>query len=93
METNTRGGSPKLLPLPDKAPADARDLILAPLEVWGVDAFLDTKVTIKLRIKTVPLKQWDVGRELRRRILRALEQNDIPLTPAPTRLYVAKEDG
>ncbi len=32
VETNTRGGSPKLLPLPDKAPADARDLILAPLE-------------------------------------------------------------
>jgi DNA helicase HerA-like ATPase len=32
VETNTRGGSPKLLPLPDKPPADARDLILAPLE-------------------------------------------------------------
>jgi hypothetical protein len=31
VETNTRGGSPKLLPLPDK-PEDARDLILAPLE-------------------------------------------------------------
>ncbi len=31
VETNTRGGSPKLLPLPEK-PEDARDLILAPLE-------------------------------------------------------------
>jgi len=65
-----------------------RDLILAPLEVWGVDAFLDTKITIKSRIKTVPLKQWVVGRELRRRMLRALEQNQIPLTPAAT-LYIA----
>src|SRR5918994_742307 len=69
-----------------------RLLILAPLEVWGVDAFLDTKVTIKIRIKTVPLKQWDVGRELRRRILRALEQHHIPLTPAPTQLYVTRAD-
>ena len=65
-----------------------RDLILAPLEIYGVDAFLDTKLTVKIRIKTVPLKQWDVGRELRRRILRALEQNQIPLTPAPMPLYV-----
>ena len=67
-----------------------RDLILAPLEIYGVDAFLDTKLTVKIRIKTVPLKQWDVGRELRRRILRALEQNHIPLTAAPTPLYVTK---
>jgi small conductance mechanosensitive channel len=70
-----------------------RDLILAPLEIYGVDAFLDTKLTIKIRIKTVPLKQWDVGRELRRRILRALEQHHIPLTPAPTQLYVMRPDG
>jgi moderate conductance mechanosensitive channel len=70
-----------------------RDLILAPLEISGVDAFLDTKITIKTRIKTVPLKQWEVGRELRRRMLRALEQNDIPLTPTPTPLYVTRADG
>jgi small-conductance mechanosensitive channel len=69
-----------------------RLLILAPLEVWGVDAFLDTKVTIKIRIKTVPLKQWDVGRELRRRILRAHERHHIPLTPAPTQLYVRRQE-
>ena len=67
-----------------------RDLILAPLEISGVDAFLETKVTIKIRIKTVPLKQWQVGRELRRRILRALEQHKIPLTAAPVPIYVAE---
>jgi len=67
---------------------DFRDSILAPLEIWGVDAFLETKLTIKLRIKTVPLKQWDVGRELRRRIKRALEENNLPLTPTAVPLYV-----
>ena len=42
--------------------------ILAPLEILGVDAFEQTAVRLKVRIKTAPLKQWDVGRELRRRI-------------------------
>jgi small conductance mechanosensitive channel len=66
-------------------------LILAPLEIFGVDAFLDTKATIKLRIKTAPLKQWDVGRELRRRIMHAFEQHGIPLHQAPMPLYIAGE--
>ena len=45
-------------------------LILEPLEIMGVDAFADWWVQLRLRIKTMPLKQWDVGRELRRRILK-----------------------
>jgi hypothetical protein len=32
VETNTRGGSPRLVPLPEKSQDEARDLILAPLE-------------------------------------------------------------
>lgn len=42
--------------------------ILEPIEIMGVDDFRDSSVTMKFRIKTVPLKQWEVGRELRRRI-------------------------
>ncbi len=58
-------------------------LILEPLEIMGVDAFADWCAQLKLRIKTVPSKQWEVGRELRRRILIAFEEHgiDIP-TPA-----------
>ena len=47
--------------------------ILEPLEVLGVDAFKATEVTLRFRIKTLPLKQWDVGRELRRRIKKAFD--------------------
>jgi small-conductance mechanosensitive channel len=47
--------------------------ILAPIEVLGVDAFGDWSLKLKSRIKTVPLKQWDVGRELRRRMIKAFE--------------------
>ncbi|HXG69506.1 MAG TPA: mechanosensitive ion channel family protein [Gemmatimonadaceae bacterium] len=52
-------------------------LILEPLDVMGVESFADWSVQMKLRIKTVPLKQWEVGRELRQRILRAFDRHGI----------------
>jgi moderate conductance mechanosensitive channel len=52
-------------------------VILEPIEIFGVDSFTDWSVHLKLRIKTVPLKQWDVGRELRKRIRNALAQNGV----------------
>ena len=57
-------------------------LILEPLEILGVDAFADWWMQLKLRIKTVPLKQSEVGRELRRRILLAFEKHGIEI-PRP----------
>ena len=51
--------------------------ILAPVEIFGIDAFGDWSMQFKLRIKTMPLKQWDVGRELRKRIRVALDQHGV----------------
>jgi moderate conductance mechanosensitive channel len=51
--------------------------ILAPLDVFGVDAFEPGQLVIKARIKTVPLKQWVVGRELRKRIARIFTERGI----------------
>ncbi|MBI4462710.1 MAG: mechanosensitive ion channel family protein [Acidobacteria bacterium] len=53
--------------------------ILSPLEILGVDAFADSAVVIKIRIKTVPLQQWNVGRELRRRIKNAFDAQGIEI--------------
>ena len=50
-------------------------LILEPLEILGVDAFGDWSVVLKMRIKTVPLKQWEVGREFRKRIRQAFDED------------------
>ncbi len=47
-------------------------VILQPLEVNGIDSFTDANIVIKSPIKTLPLKQWDVGREMRRRIRKNL---------------------
>ena len=64
--------------------------ILEPLEVIGVDAFKPGEVTLRFRIKTLPLKQWEVGRELRRRIKKAFDANGIKL-PAPQMTVTLKK--
>ena len=53
--------------------------ILEPLEVLGVDAFEESQVTLKVRIKTLPLKQWEVGREMRRRIKKTFAAKGIEI--------------
>ncbi|MFI5324524.1 MAG: mechanosensitive ion channel family protein [Thermodesulfobacteriota bacterium] len=54
-------------------------VILEPLEILGVDSFGDSDVVIKCMIKTQPLKQWEVGRELRRRIKNTFDQKGIEI--------------
>ena len=56
-----------------------RPFILEPLDVIGVDAFEDTAVRLKVRIKTAPLKQWFVGREFRRRVNKALREQGVEM--------------
>ncbi len=60
--------------------------ILAPIEVFGVDSFGEAQITVKLRIKTRPLRQWDVGRELRGRIIRRFKEEEIQLSKPPVML-------
>jgi small conductance mechanosensitive channel len=53
--------------------------ILGPIEVFGVDAFKDSEVTIKARLKTLPSQQWNVGREYRRRLKKAFDARGIEI--------------
>ena len=64
--------------------------ILEPIEIMGVDAFAEWSVQIKLRIKTVPQRQHEVGRELRKRIRRAFDEHGIAV-PFPERLVAVRE--
>jgi small conductance mechanosensitive channel len=64
--------------------------VLEPLEVLGVDAFDDSAVTIKIRMKTIPLKQWEVGRELRRRIKKAFDARGIEIPFPHLSVYVGE---
>ena len=53
--------------------------MLGPLEIFGVDRFADSAVIIKGRLKTVPLKQWDVGREFNRRMKQMFDRHQIEI--------------
>jgi moderate conductance mechanosensitive channel len=52
-------------------------VILAPMEVMGVDRLSDRGVTIRARIQTIPSQQWGVGRELNRRVQQRWEAEGI----------------
>lgn len=64
--------------------------ILEPIEILGVDDFGESEVVIKARLKTLPIKQWMVGREYRRRLKKAFDQQGIEI-PFPHRtLYMGE---
>jgi small conductance mechanosensitive channel len=59
--------------------------ILAPLEVLGVDKLGDSAAILKARLKTLPMKQWMVGREMNKRIKARFMEAGIALPfPAQT---------
>ena len=64
--------------------------VLEPLEILGVDAFKPTEVTLRFRIKTLPTKQSEIGRELRRRITKAFDANGI-VVPGPSMTVTLKK--
>jgi len=67
-----------------------KSMILAPFEVIGLDKFDDSAIIIKARIKTQPIKQWEVGREINRRIKKRFDELNIEI-PFPARsLYMGK---
>ncbi len=53
--------------------------MLDTIEIFGVDDFADSAVVIKARLKTLPIKQWTVGREYRRRLKKAFDENGIEI--------------
>jgi small conductance mechanosensitive channel len=71
-----------------KEPQYAR-IMIEPIEVFGIDNFTDTGVTIKARFKTQPAQQYNVGREFRRRLKKFLDGEGIGLgttsRPAPNK--------
>jgi len=61
-----------------------KDKILEPLEVFGIENFADSAIIIRARIKTKPIEQWNVGREYRKRLKIAFDEQNIEI-PFPNR--------
>jgi small conductance mechanosensitive channel len=54
--------------------------ILKPVEILGIEEFTDLGIVIKISVKTVPAKQWDVRRELLKRIKLAFDKEGIEIS-------------
>lgn len=66
------------------ADADWKLLLIEEPAVWGVEALADSSVNVRIIANVQPAKQWDVGRELRRRIKNRFDREGIEI-PFPQR--------
>jgi moderate conductance mechanosensitive channel len=67
------------------------DVIIAPAEVLGVVALGAYQVTLRAWVKTKPMMQWGVQRELLKRLKQALDRNDITI-PYPHQVTVFRAE-
>ncbi len=71
-----------------------RQLILDPIEIMGIERFEDSAVIIRARVKTLPAKQWEIGREFNRRIKHKFDEKKIEMPfPSQTIYFAESKDG
>jgi small conductance mechanosensitive channel len=64
-----------------------KSAILEPLQVLGVEQFGESALILRVMVKTAPQKQWEVGRELRKRIKKRFDEKGIEM-PSPQRVLL-----
>ena len=62
-----------------------KGLIIEEPEVWGVEALAADGVTVRVTLKTAPMEQWAVAREMRQRIKARFDYEGIEI-PFPQRV-------
>ncbi|HEX5533822.1 MAG TPA: mechanosensitive ion channel family protein [Actinomycetales bacterium] len=67
-------------------------LVLDEPEVWGVEALTENAVVLRLVVKTVPLEQWKVARELRRRIKARFDAEGVELPFTQRTVWLRQEE-
>ncbi len=60
------------------------DVIMEEPEVWGVESVSSETIVMRLVARTLPLRQWEVARELRERLKNALASASLPGEPVAT---------
>ena len=66
-----------------------RPLLLEEPAVSGVEELGDSAMTLRIMVKTQAGKQWDISRELRKRIKETFEEEGIEM-PYPTQVHITR---
>ena len=81
-----------------RADAKFKHDVMAPIEIMGLESFADTSFIVRARLRTRPIRQWDVGREFNRRLKHNMDRHgilmDVPGAPPfalPERLEQPKK--
>jgi small-conductance mechanosensitive channel len=61
---------------------DYKGLVIEEPEVWGVEELTPNWVVVRVTLKTAPLEQWGVAREMRQRIKLRFDHEGIELAHA-----------
>lgn len=69
-----------------------RGYVLDTPQIWGIQSLSREAVTLRISVNTVPLKQWAIGRELRRRIKDAFDQQGVHLPHLQQTVWVHPQD-
>ncbi|MGW8376888.1 mechanosensitive ion channel family protein [Streptomyces sp. ODS28] len=69
-----------------------KDLLEDPA-VWGVQSIDPDGLVVRVAVKTAPLKQWAVTRELRRRVKEGLDAAGVDIPHPQRTVWMRKEEG
>jgi moderate conductance mechanosensitive channel len=68
-----------------RADAKFKHDVMAPIEIMGLESFADTSFIVRARLRTRPMRQWDIGREFNRRLKHNMDRHgilmDVPGAP------------
>ena len=70
---------------------DFKHMIIEEPEVWGVQDLTPDWITVRVTLKTAPLEQWAVAREMRERIKARFDHEGIELA-RPTRVTIMRNE-
>jgi len=70
---------------------DFRGQIIEEPEVWGVESITPEGVVVRVTLKTAPMEQWAIAREMRERILARFAYEGIEI-PIPQRMVWHREE-
>jgi small conductance mechanosensitive channel len=71
---------------------DRRDIALAQPKVQGLLTFGESGLTIRVVAKVLPLKQWEAERELRVRLKKEFDSQDVEIPFARRVVYLKKDE-